>query len=85
MLGRARALRKQGASVDDLLDAVSRGLALASPRDPAIGELVALRLDLLITNGRNAEALAAAEAYLASGETARRAEISVLAEELRGR
>ncbi|MFZ5481409.1 MAG: hypothetical protein ACOZNI_31905, partial [Myxococcota bacterium] len=84
MLGRARRLLVTGAPTGEVLAAVDRGLALAEAGDPVRGELVALRIEALVGASRFDEALAAAEAYLASGETARRDEVAALAERLRG-
>jgi ferric-dicitrate binding protein FerR (iron transport regulator) len=84
-LGRARALRDAGAPADAVIDAVDRGLALASPDDDSVGELVALRLDTLVIAQRYGEALRAADAYLRSGATARRADVEALVVKLRAR
>lgn len=84
-LGRAQALLVAGQPTDDVLDAITHGLALAAPADPASGELVALRIRVLVDAGRYPEALAAAYAYLASGAATRRGEVEALAAELRGR
>lgn len=75
MLGRARALREGSADDASVLEAVARGLSLAHPGDPAIGELWALRLDILISNGRWDEARTAARAYLDTGDPTRREEV----------
>lgn len=85
MLGRARALRAAGEPSEDVLAAVAEGLSLAKPGEPATGELVALRLDVLISEGRYPEALSAAEAYLRSGEAARREEVTEIVQALRAR
>lgn len=82
MLGRARALQASGAPPEDVLAAIDRGLALAAPGSPALGELVALRLDVLVSTGRYAEARAAAEAYLRSGDLTRRDEVEAILREL---
>jgi ferric-dicitrate binding protein FerR (iron transport regulator) len=82
-LGRARALRDAGAPADAVLDAIDRGRALGDDGDDALGELAALRLDVLVVAGRYTEALDAADAYLRSGASARRAEVEALAARLR--
>ncbi|MEQ1506659.1 MAG: FecR domain-containing protein [Myxococcota bacterium] len=83
--GRARALRAADRPDVEVLDAIDRGLALAHAGRPERGELLVLRLGVLIRAGRDAEARDTAEAYLASGETARRAEVRAIAEGLRRR
>ncbi len=80
MLGRARALRSTGAPNADVLAAIDRGLSLASPGDPATGELIALRLDILVSEHRYDDARQAAEAYLQTGEQARRGEVEQILE-----
>lgn len=84
-LGRAHALLAAGHPVDDVLDAVDQGLELSRREGPADGELVALRIRVLVDAGRYPEALRAADAYLASGATPRRSEVEALAAELRAR
>lgn len=84
-IGRARALLAAGRPADEVLAAVRRGLSLASEGDPATGELVALRIRVLVDAGRYTEALAAANDYLASGASPRRAEVEALAVDLRKR
>lgn len=83
-IGRAQALIARGRPTDEVLAAVDRGLGLAAPGDPAAGELVALRIRVLMEARRYADALAAAEAYLESGATPRRPEVEELARALRG-
>ncbi len=84
-LGRAHALLAAGHPVDDVLHAVDQGLKLSKREGPADGELVALRIRVLVDAGRYPEALRAADAYLASGATPRRPEVQALAAELRAR
>ena len=83
MLGRARALRASGAPITEVMGAVEAGVSLSRPGDPAIGELVALRLEVLLSEGRFEEARRAAEAYLESGDTTRRDEVGRIADELK--
>jgi ferric-dicitrate binding protein FerR (iron transport regulator) len=83
MLSRAHALRDAGADPATLLAAIDRGLSLVSPGDATRAELLALRLDVLVGAGRNAEALAAAEAYLAEGHGPRTADVTAWANTLR--
>jgi ferric-dicitrate binding protein FerR (iron transport regulator) len=85
MLSRAHALRDGGAAAPAILAAIDRGLGLATPGEPARLELLALRLDVLVAAGRDAEALAAAEAYLAEGDGPRHDEVVAWAESLRAR
>lgn len=84
-LGRAQALNRAGRPLEDVREAIDRGLNLATPGDPVAGELVALRIYALLQAGLYPEALSAAEAYLASGAAPRRAEVEALAAELRAR
>lgn len=83
MLSRAHALHDAGADPATLLAAIDRGLSLASPGDATRPELLALRLDVLVGAGRDAEALAAAEAYLAEGNGPRTADVTAWANALR--
>lgn len=83
--GRARALRAAKRPDAEVLEAVDRGLALAADRRSERGELLVLRLGVLIEAGRDDEALETAEQYLASGATAREAEVRAIAEQLRAR
>ena len=78
LLGRANGLVDHGAPPDQVLDAAERGLA-AGAEGPIRAELILLRVQALRSLGRAAEGLAAAEAWLASGETARRGEMRHLA------
>lgn len=63
LLGRAKALRKDGAPAGEILATVDA--ALPSADGPFRDELSALRAELLTTLGRSAEALAEARAFLA--------------------
>jgi hypothetical protein len=82
-IGRTQALMRAGRGADELLAAIDHGRALAAPDDPAAGELVAMRIRVLMESGRYEEALTAAEAYLASSAAPRRDEVAKLAEALR--
>jgi hypothetical protein len=84
-IGRVQALMAASRPVDEILSSVDRGISLAGPGDPATGELVAMRIRVLMDSSRYEDALAAAESYLASGATPRRAEVEALATELRSR
>ncbi|MBX2802348.1 MAG: FecR family protein [Myxococcales bacterium] len=66
LLGRADALVEQAAPASDVLDALNRGMAAAQPGAPVVGELLALRMEVLSDAGRPDEALRDADAYLAS-------------------
>lgn len=65
LLGRARALAEQGAGPEDVLRAADQGLA-AGATGAVASELVLVRVEALTRLGRAVEALAAAEAGLAS-------------------
>lgn len=67
MLIRAQRLLDLGSEPDVVLSSVERGLELATDGEPAVGELLALRIRLLLQAGRQDEALADAERYLAIG------------------
>jgi ferric-dicitrate binding protein FerR (iron transport regulator) len=84
-IGRVQAMMRAGQAPEVLLAAIDQGLALARPDDPAVGELVALKIRVLMGASRYPEAMAAAEAYLASGAVPRREEVSALLESLRAR
>jgi len=84
-LGRVQALAQAGRSTDELLAEIDRGLKGAAPADPAAGELLALRIRVLLDAQRLDEALVAAEAYLASGAEPRRAEVSEIVSALSNR
>ncbi|MEZ4240649.1 MAG: hypothetical protein R3F59_31760 [Myxococcota bacterium] len=60
LLNRARAQQDAGDAPDALLATVARGLA-ASPEPAVAGELLALQVGALVSAGRDAEALTAAE------------------------
>ncbi len=79
-LGRARHLQLTGASSPEVLLAVDSGLAIAE--GPVKSELLAFRIQHLLSLERTAEALDAAEAYLDSGIVLRRADIQSLAADL---
>ena len=81
--GRARALRAAQRPDAEVLEAVDRGLALCDADGPERGELLVLRLGVLIRAGRNAEAARTADEYLSAGFTAREAEVRAIAEQLR--
>lgn len=84
-MGRARALAAAGAADADVLDAIDHGLARCAEPSPELGELLVLRLGVLLDAGRPDEARATAERYLASGATERLAEVRAIAEQLRAR
>lgn len=67
MLTRAQALLDLGATPEEVLDTLAQGLKLASDGDPAVGELLALRIEVLLELGRDAEAAADARQYLRAG------------------
>jgi len=79
MLGRARALQDRGATWRDVLDATAAGLAQAPGPGAVRSELEVIRIEALVGLGRNAEALEAAWAYLASGADLRRADVERIA------
>lgn len=84
-LARARAQRAAGLPAASVLATLDDALGLTTPADPAYGELLAMKLDLLVSTGDDAGALAAADAYLAAGLPTRRVEVSALAGTLRDR
>ena len=81
LLNRARTLSERGATPEDVLAAADRGLALADDA-PVRGELAALRLGALVTAGRDAEALIAAEEALIGADGARAEEVRRVAARL---
>lgn len=84
ILGRVRALRASGASSEAQLEAVERGLVIGEPGEPAVGELIALKVEILAGSGRVIEAMDAARVYLERGGP-REAEIRALMEVLEER
>lgn len=74
LLGRARALADGGEAPDAILDALDRGLALDAEVGVR-GELLAARIGPLVALERSAEALVAAEQYLALGVETRDASV----------
>ncbi len=82
MLARARALETAGADPADVLQALDAGLRLEPDGGPVRAELAARRIGTLAALGRDEEASAAADAWLASGETLRRDEVRALAARL---
>lgn len=67
MLTRAQRLLDLGAPPVEVLDAAEQGLRLASDGDPAVGELLALRIQILLELGRDDDARRDAQRYLAIG------------------
>jgi ferric-dicitrate binding protein FerR (iron transport regulator) len=65
MLGRAQELKRSGAGPAEVLATVDAALPSAS--GPFLGELLALRAEALLALDRHAEAVAAADDYLARG------------------
>ncbi|MCB9763971.1 MAG: FecR domain-containing protein [Alphaproteobacteria bacterium] len=78
-LARARALQAGGAAPEALLAEVDQGLSRAEGSRTARDELAALRASLLHALGRDAEALAAARAWLDTDAAVRRDEVEQLA------
>lgn len=75
-LASARSLRTEGASADQVLAAIDRGLGFCTEGDPVRDELLALRIETLASDGRRDEAIAAARAFLATTATLRRTEVA---------
>jgi hypothetical protein len=73
-LGRARALEAAGAPAPEVRAAAERGLA-GSVSPSVRGELEVVRIRSFLAEGRQAEALAAAGAYLRAGYPDRRQEV----------
>ena len=67
---RVQALQDDGATADVLLDAITRGMALAPAQDPVVAELIELRVEVLLAAGKVAEAREAAKAYPPDGPRA---------------
>ena len=82
LLGRSRALAESGASPSEVLATVDVGLGVSEVGSPVHTELLAQRVEVLASLGRNAEALASCEALLSSGGGVRRDEILALAASL---
>lgn len=76
-LGRARALRAAGSTTEDVVDAVATGLSSSGP-EAVRGELLALRVRVLVDAGRRQDALKTAAQYLEEGHTPRKQAMSVL-------
>jgi hypothetical protein len=79
MLARARALEAASAEAADVLEALDAGLRLDPEGGPVRAELAARRIRVLEALRRDDDAAAAADAWLASGETLRRDEVRALA------
>jgi hypothetical protein len=75
-LASARALVAAGASADEVLAAIDRGLGFSAEGDPVRDELQALRVETLADDGQRDAAIAAARTFLATGATLRRAEVA---------
>jgi len=75
-LASARSLVAEGASADEVLAAIDRGLGLSVEGDPVRDELQALRIETLANDGQREAAIAAARTFLATGATLRRAEVA---------
>ena len=78
-LGWALEQRQAGASPARILEVAQRGLALAPAAGPIHDELHVLRIEALNQLGRDEEALAAAEVYLAAATDLRRDEVRQIA------
>ena len=69
LLGRADALRDQGADAESILEALNRGIQASDGRAPEVhSELLARRMELLSAQGQVDAALEDADAYLAHDE-----------------
>lgn len=82
-LARARELRNRGAGSMVVLGVIERGANLPDASPAVLGELLALRIDVLVAAGDDVNALISAEQYLAAGYTPRRAEVESIAVTLR--
>ena len=75
LLGRAEALEGSGAASERILDALDRGLAVATPGSALESELLARRVLARSDAGLIGPALADADRYLASGHATRRVDV----------
>jgi len=78
LLGMARALQQRGAAPERIIAALDRAEAAAARGSALRGELIVVRLELLVAEGRLEEALVVAQRYLAAGHGARAEEIANL-------
>jgi hypothetical protein len=83
LLARARALDDVGLT-DQAVQSARLGLTVASPGDPARGELLALRAVLLDKQGRSHAALEDARSYLSEGHVPRAEAMRLLIRKLGG-
>lgn len=82
-LARARELRSRGVESVRVLGVIERGAKMPDASPAVLGELLALRIDVLVADENDSDALIAAEQYLAAGYTPRRAEVESIAATLR--
>ena len=83
MLVQARSLQQAGAPGSQVLAAAERGLRYPAQLPQLHDALQVIRLQALVELGREHEAAAAIDAYLASGASLRRAEVEALSARLR--